>query len=116
LVKIVNINRLKVPVDVDDDSDGNSRLRSCNSNDDQTEKMAMHLIRIKKPVENHKINVHRIEYQFNGHEHGNQISSCQETVDANKEHQGTDNKKGVKGNVIYHDSNELSELDFSSKI
>jgi hypothetical protein len=93
LVKILNINRFEVSVDVDDDGNGNGSLRGSNGNHNQTEKMALQLIGIKKPVENHKINIDRIENQLNGHQHRNQISSGQETIDADKEHQGTDDQK-----------------------
>jgi hypothetical protein len=93
LVEIFNIDRLEVPVDVDDNGDGYGSLGCGNRDHDQTEKMAIKLIRIEKPVEYHKVDIDRIEDQFYGHQHGDQISSCQETVDADKEHQGTDNKK-----------------------
>jgi hypothetical protein len=93
LVKVFNIDGFKVPVDIDNNCDGDSSLRSCDCDHDQAEKMAMKQVWIKKLVENHKINIHGIEDQFDRHQHGNQISSCQEAVDANEEHQGTDNKK-----------------------
>jgi hypothetical protein len=93
LVKIFDIDRLEVPVDVDDDCDGNSRLRRSHCNYYQTEKVALKLVGIQKPVENYKIDIDRVEDEFNGHQHRNQISSGQKTIDADKEHQGTDNKK-----------------------
>jgi len=93
LVKILHINRLEIPVNVDDDGDGHGGFRGSNSYYDQAEKVALQLVGIEKPVENHEINIDRIENQLDGHQHRNQISSGQETVDANKEHQGTDNEK-----------------------
>jgi hypothetical protein len=35
----------------------------------------------------HKIYIHRIQNQFNGHEHGDQVATREKPVNANKEHQ-----------------------------
>jgi hypothetical protein len=114
LVKILNIDRLEVPVDVNDNSYGDGCLGGGNGNYNQAEKMTMQLIRIEKPVEDHEINIDRIENQLNRHQHGDQISSCQETIDAYEEHQGTDYKKGIEWDIIYHDFVELAGFrDFS---
>jgi hypothetical protein len=112
LVKVIHINRFKIPVDVDDNGNSNSRFRCRNRNDDQTEKMSVEQIRIQKLVENHEINIYRIEDQLDGHQHGNQISSRQKPVDADKEHQGTDYKKCIKRDIVYHDFDYLSGLFF----
>jgi hypothetical protein len=112
LVKVIYINGFEIPVDVDDNGNSNGCFRSRDCNHNQTEEMSMEQIWIKELVEYHKIYIHRIEYQLDGHQHGNQISSRQKPVDADKEHQGTDNKKCVKRDIVYHDFDYLSGLFF----
>ena len=66
-------------------------------------KMSLQLIRIQIPVKYHKIDIHRIQYQFNRHQHGNQVPAGKKTINAYKKHQGAYNQKMCYGNpaIIY---------------
>jgi hypothetical protein len=55
--------------------------------------MSLELIWEKIPVKRHKVDVDRIQDQFDRHENGDQVFPGQESVDADKKHQGADNKK-----------------------
>ena len=51
--------------------------------------MSLQLIRIQIAVENHKINIDRIQDEFNSHQHGNQVTANDETANSDEKHDRT---------------------------
>jgi hypothetical protein len=72
-------------VQINNDRYGYSCFRRCNGNDEDGKENTVQLLREQVFVEGHKIDIHTIQHQFNGHEHGDHIPSGEQAIHANEE-------------------------------
>jgi hypothetical protein len=101
-IHIIHLNRSVPAVYVDDQGNGNGCLGSRYGYDEERKKMPLQLIRVQIPVKNNKIDVDRIQYQFNRHEHGDEVSPCKKPKNANKKYQRAYDQKVSDGDALDH--------------
>jgi hypothetical protein len=89
-VRILHINRLVTAVKIYNDRNGHSRLGRRNSDDKQCKKQTIHIPGVEILIKSNEIQVHTVKDQFNAHQHGNKVSSCEKTIYANEEESGGD--------------------------
>ena len=85
-----------VAVDIDDDGDGHGGLRGADSDGEQGEEEPFELLGEEEAVEDHEIDVHRVENQLDRNQHRQQVAARDESVNAHEHHHRGDNQ------VIFH--------------
>ena len=71
---------------------GYRRLCRCNGDRKDRKEETLHLTGKQIPVENRKVDVYRIQDQFDGEQYRNQITTRNEAVHPSKEHYGADHQ------------------------
>ena len=87
-IEVLDLDIADVSVDVDDNR---NRYRSFGRTDpdgEQGKEETFQLSREQEAVEHGKVNIDRVQNQFHADEHGQQVTSGKEPVDAYKHHEG----------------------------
>jgi hypothetical protein len=83
LVHFVDMCRLFVPEERDDNGKAYRRLSSCYRDDEKDEDMTPHVLQVM--AEGNETDVHRVQHEFNGHEHDDDVPPCQKAEHADHE-------------------------------
>src|SRR5450432_3972269 len=86
---IIHVNGMMAPVKIYDDSYGNSSFCSRNNDNEKGKEHTVNFIRVQVFIEGHKVDVHAVQHQFNGHEHSDQVAPGKQSVHPDKEKRGT---------------------------
>ena len=87
-IKVLDLNILHVTVDIDDDRNRYRCFGRTYPNGEQGEEEAFELSREEEAVEDGKVYINRVQNQFHANQHGQQVASGKEPVDAHKHHEG----------------------------
>jgi hypothetical protein len=74
-----------VPVQINDNGYCNGRFGSGNGNNEQGKENAIQLIGVQVFIKSDEVDVHTVQHQLNGHQHGDQVAPREQAVHANKE-------------------------------
>ena len=92
LAQVLYLDVADVAVDVDDDGDGDGRLRGTHPDGEQREEEALERPGKEEAVEDHEVDVHRVEDQLDGDQHGQQVAARHEAVDSHEHHDRGDDE------------------------
>jgi hypothetical protein len=92
---------MMAPVQIDYNSYGHRCFGSCNGYDKYGEEYPVQFTRIQVFIECHKIDINAIQNDFNSHQHGDHITTGEESVHADEKQSGADKKDLRYGNFIH---------------
>ena len=87
-IEVLDLDILHVSVDVDDNRNRYRSFGRTYTDGKQGEEEAFELSREEEAVEDGKVDIDRVQNQFHADQHGQQVTSGKEPVDAHKHHEG----------------------------
>ncbi len=87
---------MKTPIDTDDNCDGHSRFRSSNRNNKECEEYSFGFCRKQELIEGKEIDVDAIQNKLNGNQHGDHISSRDESKNPDEKQGDSDKEIMIK--------------------
>jgi len=95
LFRSLHINRMMASIQINNDRDRCCRFCCCNGDHEYGKEKTVQPVGPEIFVECNEIQVNAVQYQFDTHQHGNEVSSGEETIHTDEEKRDADKENMI---------------------